>query len=68
MELGAEIIRVKSPNIAQTILQVTAERDITTVCIGKPHLNLWRIIINTSIFNQLLTELSGSKVDLIILS
>jgi two-component system sensor histidine kinase KdpD len=67
-ELGAEVIRVKSPNIAQMILEVTRQREITTVCIGKPHLSLWRIIVNTSIFNQLLTHLSGSKVDLIILS
>ena len=67
-ELGAEVIRVKSPDIARTILQVTAERDITTVCIGKPHLRLWHIIINTGIFNRLLAHLSASKVDLIILS
>lgn len=67
-ELGAEVIQVKSSHIAQTILETTAQHEITTVCIGKPHLNLWRIIINTSIFNQLLTHLSGSKVDLIILS
>ena len=67
-ELGAEVIRVKSPNIAQTILEVTREREITTVCIGKPHLSLWKIILHTSIFSQLLTQLSGSKVDLIILS
>ena len=67
-ELGADIIQVKSPYIASTILEVTRQRDVTTVCIGKPHLSLWRIILNTSIFNQLLTQLSGSKVDLIILS
>ena len=67
-ELGAYIIQVKSPYIASTILEVTRQRDVTTVCIGKPHLSLWRIILNTSIFNQLLTQLSGSKVDLIILS
>ncbi|HOY05837.1 MAG TPA: sensor protein KdpD [Saprospiraceae bacterium] len=67
-ELGAEVIRVKSPNIAQTILNVTREREITTVCIGKPHLNLWQIILHTSIFSQLLMHLSGNKVDLIILS
>ncbi len=67
-ELGAEVIQVKSPHIAQTILEITEQRGITTVCIGKPHLSLWRIIINTSIFNQLLTQLSAGKVDLIILS
>jgi two-component system sensor histidine kinase KdpD len=67
-ELGGEVIQVKSKHIAQTILEVAEQREITTVCMGKPHLNLFRIILNTSLFNQLLTKLSAGEVDLIILS
>jgi two-component system sensor histidine kinase KdpD len=67
-ELGGTVIQVKSPNIAQTILDVAEQQEITTVCIGKPHLSLWRIILNTNLFNQLLTKLSATEVDLIILS
>ena len=67
-ELGAEVIQVKQENIAKAIIEMVNEKKITTVCIGKPHLNLFQIILRTSIFNQLLTTLSNNDVDLIILS
>lgn len=67
-ELGAEIVRVESNNIAKTILEIAAQKQITTICIGKPHLNLLRIILATSIFNKLLKKLSSSNIDLVILS
>ncbi|MEO8532676.1 MAG: sensor protein KdpD, partial [Flavobacterium sp.] len=40
----------------------------TTVCIGKPHLNLFKVILSTTIFRRLLNKLSLSNVDLVILS
>jgi two-component system, OmpR family, sensor histidine kinase KdpD len=67
-ELGAEVIRVKQDNIARAIIQVVEEKQITTVCIGKPHLNLFQVILRTNLFNQLLKKLSTNDVDLIILS
>ncbi|MBS1656455.1 MAG: sensor protein KdpD, partial [Bacteroidetes bacterium] len=67
-ELGAEVIRVKQDNIARAIMQVVEEKQITTVCIGKPHLNLFQVILSTNLFNQLLKKLSTNDVDLIILS
>jgi two-component system sensor histidine kinase KdpD len=67
-ELGAEVIQVKQENIAKAIIEMVNEKKITTVCIGKPHLNLFQIILRTSIFNQLLKTLSNNDVDLIILS
>jgi two-component system sensor histidine kinase KdpD len=67
-ELGAEIIKMNSNNIAKTIIEQCEERQITTVCIGKPHFSLFRLILFTSVFNELLKKLSFSKVDLIILS
>src|SRR5450432_2042112 len=67
-ELGAEVIRVKENNIASAIIQTAEEKSITTVCIGKPHLNLFKIIMNTAIFNQLLTKLSAANIDVVILS
>lgn len=68
VELGAEVIRVKKDRITDGILDVTKEKGITTVCIGKPHLNLFKIILSTSTFNSLLTNLSSSNIDLVILS
>lgn len=67
-ELGAEVIQIKSNNIPGAITKVAEERQITTVCIGKPHVRLWQVILNTNVFNQLLHSLSRSDIDLIILS
>lgn len=67
-ELGAEIIKIQSKNIAMTIMEQCEERNITTMCIGKPHLDIWRIILATDTFNSLLKRLSKQNVDLVILS
>jgi two-component system, OmpR family, sensor histidine kinase KdpD len=67
-ELGAEVIRIKENNIASAIIHTAEEKSITTVCIGKPHLNLFKIIMNTASFNHLLTKLSAANIDVVILS
>lgn len=67
-ELGAEIIKIESSKIAQTIIEQCEERKISTVCIGKPHLNLWKVILATDTFNTLLNKLSQENIDLVILS
>ncbi len=67
-ELGAELIRVNNQNIARTIVETAEKKQVTTICIGKPHLNLLKIIMATNLFNQLLNKLSSSDIDLIILS
>ncbi len=67
-ELGAEVLQRKHSNIASAIIEVAESYQITTVCLGKPHLNLLQIILKTGVFNQLLKKHSNSKIDLIILS
>ena len=67
-ELGAEVIQKKGENIASSIAETVDEKHITTICLGKPHLNLFQIILKTSVFNQLLKTLSKNNVDLVILS
>jgi len=67
-ELGAEVIRIKNTSIANAIMQVAGEKNITTVCIGKPTLSLVEIILATNVFNQLLKNLSNNNIDLIIMS
>ena len=67
-ELGAEVIQKKADNTAQAILETVEEKAVTTVCIGKPHLNLFQIILRTGVFNQLLKTLSKNEIDIIILS
>ncbi len=67
-ELGAEIIKVESSSISKAIIDQASERKITTICLGKPHLNLFKIIIATNVFNELLKKLSTYNIDLVILS
>ncbi|MNR35793.1 Sensor protein KdpD [compost metagenome] len=67
-ELGAEVIKIKSNQITQTIINTATEKEITTICIGKPHLNIFQVILRTAIFNQLLRNLASQEIDLVILS
>ena len=67
-ELGAEVIQKKEDNIASAIMEMVNEKEITTICLGKPHLNLFQIILKTSVFNQLLKTLSKNNVDIVIFS
>ncbi len=67
-ELGAEIIKVESNSVAKAIISQASERQITTICIGKPHINFFKIILATSTFKELLAKLSTNNIDLVILS
>lgn len=67
-QLGAEVIRLKLSDVTKGIIQVAEEKQVTTICIGKPHLNLFRIILSTAVFNQLLTKLKTYDIDVVILS
>ncbi|WEK36507.1 MAG: sensor protein KdpD [Candidatus Pseudobacter hemicellulosilyticus] len=67
-ELGGEVIKVQHPNIARGILEVAEQKGITTICIGKPHFTLRKLILNTAVFNQLLNKLATADIDIVILS
>ncbi len=67
-ELGAEVIQRKGENIASLIIETVNDKGITTICLGKPHLSLFQIMLKTSVFNQLLKTLSKNNIDLVILS
>jgi two-component system sensor histidine kinase KdpD len=67
-EMGAEIIKVNSNNVAKAIIEQAVEREVTTVCIGRPHISLLKLILATNIFNDLLKKLSSNKIDIAILS
>ncbi|WP_345951371.1 sensor protein KdpD [Mucilaginibacter sp. PAMB04274] len=67
-ELGAEVVKIKSDQITQTIMQIADEREVTTICIGKPHLSLFQVILRTAVFNELLKKIAATETDLVILS
>ncbi len=67
-ELGADVVRVKQHNIAKGIMEIAESHGITTICIGKPHLSLYNVIMSTAVFAQLLNKLAASDIDVVILS
>jgi len=67
-ELGAEIIIKESKSVAKTIAEVAEQKEITTICIGKPHFNLFTIILASNTFRELLKKIKSLEIDIIILS
>jgi two-component system sensor histidine kinase KdpD len=67
-EMGAEVIQVKGTQISKSIFETAIEQKITTICIGKPQFSLLKSILSNTIIDQLLIKLTGSDIDLIILS
>ncbi len=67
-ELGGKVIQIRSRNIPTAIIDQAVKMNITTVCLGKPRIDLLSIILSTGIFNTLLKKMSVTEIDLIILS
>ncbi len=67
-ELGAEIIKIQSEDIVETIIEQAKQHQVTTLCMGKPKLNWFQMMLSTSLFNKLLQKTANEDIDLIILS
>jgi len=67
-ELGATIIQKKEKKVAEVILHTAIENNITTICMGKPHIHLLQVILRTRLFNHLLKMLSKNNIDIVIFS
>ncbi len=67
-QLGAEVLKIKSDNIAKTIWGTADKYEITTICIGKPRFKFYQLVMKTALFTQLLNKMSKTDIDLIILS
>jgi len=67
-QLGGEVLKIKSDNVAKTIWETADKYDITTICIGKPHFKFYQLVMKTAIFTQLLKKMSKTDIDLVILS
>jgi len=67
-QLGGEVLKVKSNNIARTIWETADKYDITTICLGKPHFKFYQLVLKTAVFTQLLNKMSKTHIDLVILS
>jgi two-component system sensor histidine kinase KdpD len=67
-QLGGELLKVKSNNVAKTIWETAEAYNITTVCLGKPQFKFYQLILKTAVFTQLLNKMSKTHVDIVILS
>jgi two-component system sensor histidine kinase KdpD len=53
-DLGAEIIRTRSKDIARTLLAIAKERQVTQMVLGQPARSRWEELIRSSMINRLL--------------
>lgn len=67
-QLGGEVLKIRSNNIAKTIWETAEKYDITTICIGKPRFKFYQLVMKTAVFTQLLNKMSKTDIDLVILS
>jgi len=67
-QLGAEVLKIKSNNVAKTIWETAEKYDVTTICLGKPHFKFYQLVMKTAVFTQLLNKMSKTDIDLVILS
>jgi two-component system sensor histidine kinase KdpD len=67
-QLGGEVLKVKSDQIAKAIWETAEKHDVTTICIGKPRFKFYQLIMKTAVFTQLLNKMSKTDIDLVILS
>ncbi|MBS1943423.1 MAG: sensor protein KdpD [Bacteroidetes bacterium] len=66
--LPLRILTLERADIANAILQVVRDKQVTTLCIGKPRIRFWQLILRTNTFNRLLSAMGGNNIDLVILS
>lgn len=67
-DLGGEVIQIVSPHLSECILQVCKEKQITTVCVGKPTFSLTSLVISVFQYRTLLNNLSLLNIDLIVIA
>jgi two-component system sensor histidine kinase KdpD len=67
-ELGGEVVKIKSNNVAGTIFSVAVEKQISTILVGVPSHTLKKYLFHQNTLRKLLNKLAGTKIDLIIVS
>src|SRR5229473_1864841 len=64
-DLGAEVIRTKSSDIAKTLVQIARERQVTQIVLGQPARRRWEEILRGSIINRLLRMSTDIDIHLV---
>lgn len=63
--LGATVVKLKSSNVADALLQFARENEITHVIFGQSARSRWQIIWKGSIINRFLSEVKDAAVHVI---
>ena len=61
-DLGAEVIRTSSRNIAAKLVEIAKERQVTQIVLGQPARSLWEEMLRGSVVNRLLRM--DSEIDI----
>jgi two-component system, OmpR family, sensor histidine kinase KdpD len=64
-DLGAEVIRTSSPDIARKLVEIARERQATQLVLGQPARSHWEELIRGSIINRLLRLDAGIDIHLV---
>jgi two-component system sensor histidine kinase KdpD len=64
-DLGAEVIRMKSDDIARTLVEVARERQVTQLVLGQPASSRWEEILRGSIINRVLRMSTDIDIHLV---
>lgn len=64
-DLGAEVIRIRSRDIAKALVEIAHERHITQLVLGQPARSRWEEILHGSIINRVLRLSSDIDIHLV---
>ena len=64
-DLGAEVIRLGSRDIAKTLVTIAKERQVTQIVLGQPARSWWEELLRGSIVNRLLRLNSNTDIHLV---
>ncbi len=64
-DLGAEVVRTSSSDIARTLVELARERQITQIVLGQPSRSRWEELLRGSIINRLLRLSSDVDIHLV---
>jgi two-component system sensor histidine kinase KdpD len=64
-DLGAEVIRTSSSDIARTLVKIAHERQVTQLVLGQPARSYWEELLRGSIINRLLRMSTDIDIHLV---
>lgn len=64
-ELGANVVKLKSPRVADALIEFARREGITHVVFGQSARSRWNILLHGSVINRFLNEVRGATVQVV---